>query len=172
MKKYTTYTMIGLSVLLFQCETSTQPPEVKVTQSKLRSSTGVKNPTLINHVTMELDDDVVIIIDQWTSFYVLKGEIDNLASNTSSIFDQTPNDIKPVFDNLNIGIPKLFDTNTIWSRFKVLETDVYSYNSLVSSTDAPIDLSNSKKKKILTAYSNLILQINKNQEKSTQIEFN
>jgi hypothetical protein len=42
----------------------------------------------------------------------------------------------------------------------------------LSSTDAPIDLSNSKKKKILTAYSNLILQINKTHEKSTQIEFN
>lgn len=172
MRNFTTIIIIGLSALLIQCETSNQHSELTAEQPVLRSSTGIKNPILNRMVSIELDDAVVKFIDQWTSFFILKGEVDNMISNNPTLFDKTPNDIKPIFDNLDIGIPELFDNSAIWARFKVLETEVYNYNNQISTNNNSIEGLKSNQDKIVTAYYNLVLQINKIHEKSTQIEFN
>ena len=171
MRRLTTYITIGFFGLLLQCENPKSHPETSSKQTILRSSTGIKNS-----VPKQISGMVIVpvaneLINQWTSFFVLKDEIENLSSNNSSIFDENAASISPVFDNLTIGIPEVFDTNAIWARFKVLETSVFLYNNSAIHNKNPEQLELNKKN-ILTAYNNLILQINKTHEKSTQIEFN
>ena len=169
MTKLTTFISIGFFVLLLQCE-NTSHPETSSKQAILRSSTGIKNNVSKYNSGMVIEPVTNDKINQWTSFFVLKDEIENLNSNNYSIFDQNAAGISTVFDNLNIGIPEVFDTNTIWARFKVLETNVFLYsNATHNKTPEQLDF---YKKNILIAYNNLILQINKNKKKSTQIEFN
>lgn len=162
--------MIGLTTLFFCCENQTEFIETEK-PTVLRSSTGIKDPNFDNTPQFVIDDAALKIIDQWNSCSVLFDEIEKFKSNNPSVFNQTKADIKSIFDNLKIGVPAVFDAETIWARVKVLETRVYIYNENLRTSPGAVDQIKLNKKKINVAYNNLILQINKTHEKSTQIEY-
>ncbi|MDC0571777.1 hypothetical protein OAO52_07770 [Flavobacteriaceae bacterium] len=64
-------------------------------------------------------------------------------------------------------IPGIFNTNTIWARLKVLETEIYLYNEIFN-TNGSQELLKIARKNIALAYQNLVRQINKTHQKATQ----
>ena len=53
----------------------------------------------------------------------IKNEIIKMERDTPSIIELQKNDIKQLFINLDINMPNLLNTNNIWARIKVLETN-------------------------------------------------
>ena len=91
-----------------------------------------------------------------------------MEGDTQSIFELLKNDIKQLFINLDINMPKLLNTNNIWARIKVLETNAYKFYE--ASLKHPKESKQIKETKnnMLSAYNILIHQINKTHEKYTQ----
>jgi hypothetical protein len=161
--------MIGLLSFIFVwgCKSD------KNLEATIETNSSVKHPlielksTTQSNITQEIDDDAMIELDQWTSFFILKKELQKLEQNKANGFQENEKRIETYFKDLNLNIPEIFNTNTIWARLKVLETELYLYNE-ISNVEHSQDLINSARKKSLKAYQNLVRQINKTHEKATQ----
>jgi hypothetical protein len=117
--------------------------------------------------TIEIDDSALTKLDQWTAFFVLEKELKKLEENKSNSFQGNKDEIENYFEELTLNTPEVFDTNAIWARFKVLETEVFLYNEYYGS-EATQELTASARDNVLVAYQNLVRQINKIHEKATQ----
>ena len=117
--------------------------------------------------TLEIDDSALTELDQWTAFFVLEKELKKLEENKSNSFQGNKDEIENYFEELALNTPVVFDTNTIWARFKVLESEVFLYNEIYGS-EATQELTASALENVLVAYQNLVRQINKIHEKATQ----
>ena len=72
-----------------------------------------------------------------------------------------------MFSKLKKDTPPALDNNNIWARIKVLETQSYKfYHNSLEKTSEPLQ-TNDQTNSTLTAYNNLVRQINKTHEKST-----
>ena len=161
--------MIGcLSLtLLLGCRTE-QNTESKIeTTSSEKSPVKKINPNTQNNITLEIDDAALVELDQWTSFFILQKEIIKLEQNKDNGFQENEKRIETYFKGLDLNIPEIFNTNTIWARLKVLETEIYLYNE-ISNTNGTQELIKTTRENIISAYQNLVRQINKTHEKATQ----
>ena len=94
-------------------------------------------------------------------------KVKKLEENKSNSFQGNKDEIENYFQELALNTPVVFDTNTIWARFKVLESEVFLYNEFYGS-EATQELTASARENVLVAYQNLVRQINKIHEKATQ----
>ena len=151
-----------------KCETTANNNEDSTTIGDMKSSTGAKDLDVKKTPLLEVNNTAEKIIEDWTALYILKNEIIKLKEDNTSIFELQKNDIKQLFINLEINMPNLLNTNNIWARIKVLETNAYQFYE--ASTNHPEGSRRIKETKnnTLRAYDILIHQINKTYEKSTQ----
>ena len=142
-------------------------------ESKIETTTSEKSPVkkikqnTQHNVSLEIDDAALVELDQWTSFFVLQKEIVKLEQNKANGFQENEKRIETYFKGLNLNIPGIFNTNTIWARLKVLETEIYLYNEIFN-TNGSQELLKIAQKNIALAYQNLVRQINKTHQKATQ----
>ena len=157
-----------LFTFLTKCETNTNTNEDTSAVEAMKSSTGVKDLDLKTVPLQEVNTPTLKVIEDWTALYVLKNEIIKMEGDTPSIFELQKNDIKQLFINLDINMPNLLNTNNIWARIKVLETNAYKFYE--ASLKHPKGSKQIKKTKnnTLSAYNILIHQINKTHEKYIQ----
>jgi hypothetical protein len=157
-----------LFTFLSKCETNTNTNEDTSAVEVMKSSTGVKDLDLKTVPLQEVNTPTLKVIEDWTALYVLKNEIIKMQRDTPSIFELQKNDIKQLFINLDINMPNLLNTNNIWARIKVLETNAYKFYE--ASLKHPKGSKQIKKTKNNTfiAYNILIHQINKTHEKYIQ----
>lgn len=153
--------------LLLGCR-SEQNTESKIeTTSSEKSPVKKFNPNTQNNITLEIDDAALVELDQWTSFFILQKEIIKLEQNKANGFQENEKRIETYFKGLDLNIPEIFNTNTIWARLKVLETEIYLYNE-ISNTNGTQELIKTTRENIISAYQNLVRQINKTHEKATK----
>ena len=157
-----------LFTFLTKCETNTNTNEDTSAVEVMKSSTGAKDLDLKTVPLQEVNTPTLKVIEDWTALYVLKNEIVKMEGDTPSIFELQKNDIKQLFINLDINMPNLLNTNNIWARIKVLETNAYKFYEVSlkypkGSKQIKLALNNT-----LSAYNILIQQINKTHEKYIQ----
>ena len=157
-----------LFTFLTKCETNTNTNEDTSAVEVMKSSTGAKDLDLKTVPLQEVNTPTLKVIEDWTALYVLKNEIVKMEGDTPSIFELQKNDIKQLFINLHINMPNLLNTNNIWARIKVLETNAYKFYEVSlkypkGSKQIKLALNNT-----LSAYNILIQQINKTHEKYIQ----
>ena len=157
-----------LFTFLTKCETNTNTNEDTSAVEVMKSSTGAKDLDLKTVPLQEVNTPTLKVIEDWTALYVLKNEIVKMEGDTPSIFELQKNDLKQLFINLDINMPNLLNTNNIWARIKVLETNAYKFYE--ASLKYPKGSKQIKKTKsnMLSAYNILIHQINKTHEKYIQ----
>ena len=157
-----------LFTFLTKCETNTNINQDTSAAEVMKSSTGVKDLDLKTVPLQEINTPTIKVTEDWTALYVLKNEITKMEGDTQSIFKLQKNDIKQLFINLDINMPNLLNTNNIWARIKVLETNAYKFYE--ASLKHPKESKQIKETKnnMLSAYNILIHQINKTHEKYTQ----
>ena len=110
-------------------------------------------------------------MNDWNSFKIVENEILKL-NNNELILELSKKDIKEIFQNLEINIPDILDSNHIRSRIKVLETNLCIYYNMTSNYKIDSKYTEQLKNNILSTYYNLLNQINKTHEKSLQILVN
>lgn len=164
-------TLIAYTLLftfLTKCETNTNINQDTPAAEVMKSSTGAKDLDLKTVPLQEINTPTLKVTEDWTALYVLKNEIIKMEGDTQSIFELQKNDIKQLFMNLDINMPNLLNTNNIWARIKVLETNAYKFYE--ASLKHPKESKQIKETKsnMLSAYNILIHQINKTHEKYTQ----
>ena len=154
-------------ILLISCKSEQNA------ESKIETTTSEKSPlkkikqNTQHYVSLEIDDAALVELDQWTSFFVLQKEIVKLEQNKANGFQENEKRIETYFKGLNLNIAGIFNTNTIWARLKVLETEIYLYNEIFN-TNGSQELLKIAQKNIALAYQNLVRQINKTHQKATQ----
>ena len=116
---------------------------------------------------LKIDDAALAELDLWTAFFALQKEVLKLKENKPNAFEESERNLKIYFKDLNLNIPEVFDTNSIWVRIKVLETGIFLYNEY-SNAEATQALKTTARNNVLTAYNNLVRQINKTHEKQIQ----
>ena len=153
---------------LTKCETNTNINEDTSIVEVMKSSTWAKDLDLKTVPLQEVNTPTLKVIEDWTALYALKNEIIKMEMDTPSIIEFQKNDIKQLFINLDINMPNLLNTNNIWARIKVLETNAYKFYE--ASLKHPKGSKQIKKTKnnTLNAYNTLIHQINKTHEKYIQ----
>ena len=114
-----------------------------------------------------MEDAALAECDQWTSVFMLQKEIEKLEKNIANCFQENEKRIETYFKDLKLNAPEIFNTNTTWARLKVLETELYLYNEIFNAQESQ-ELIKTARQNILSAYQNLVRQINKIYEKSTQ----
>lgn len=152
---------------LINCNTndnSLSKIELKDTSSSIQSENYPQNQSL---TVLEIDDSALAELDLWTAFFVLQKEVLKLEENKPNAFEDKEQNIGVFFKDLTRNIPKLFDTNTIWARLKVLETEVFLYHAYANAEVDDEHVSTARLN-VLLAYYNLVRQINKLHEKETQ----
>ena len=159
-----THTLI--ITFLTKCETFSNDKEDVFTVEVMKSSSGAKNIDSKTVPLQEINTSTLKFIDDWTSLYILKNEIIKMKASTPSIFELQKNDIKQLFVNLEVNMPNLLNTNTIWARIKALETNAYKFHE--ASLKQPKEFKQIKNN-TFRAYNILIHQINKTHEKSMQL---
>ena len=157
-----------LFTFLTKCETNTNTNEDTSAVEVMKSSTGAKDLDLKTVPLQEVNTSTLKVIEDWTALLVLKNEIIKMEGDIPSIFELQKKDIKQLFINLDINMPKLLNTNNIWARIKVLETNAYKFCE--ASLKHPKGSKQIKKTKnnTINAYNILIHQINKTHEKNIQ----
>ncbi|MDA0316439.1 MAG: hypothetical protein O2906_03770 [Bacteroidetes bacterium] len=162
------FTIGWLSLTLFLGCRSEQNVESKIETTRSEKSPLSKLKTNTNtNFTLDIDDAALVELDQWTSFFILQKEIVKLEQNNANSFQENEKRISTYFKDLDLNIPKVFNTNTIWARLKVLETEIYLYNE-ISNSNGTQELLKTARENIIYAYQNLVRQINKTHEKATQ----
>ena len=164
-------TLISYTLLftfLTKCETNTNINQFTSAAEVMKSSTGAKDLDLKTVPLQQMNTPTLKVTEDWTALYVLKNEIIKMEGDTQSIFELQKNDIKQLFINLDINMPNLLNTNNIWARIKVVETNAYKFYE--ASLKHPKESKQIKETKnnMLNAYNILIHQINKTHEKHTQ----
>ena len=153
--------------LLLGCR-SEQNVESKIETTRSEKSPLSKLKTNTNtNFTLDIDDAALVELDQWTSFFILQKEIVKLEQNKANGFQENEKRIGTYFKDLDLNIPEIFNTNTIWARLKVLETEIYLYNE-ISNSNGTQELLKTARENIIYAYQNLVRHINKTHEKATQ----
>ena len=163
---------VGLlcSVCLSKCQTSSDnknfSTELEISQSSILQNKNIESTIIVrtNSTTKE-------ILNDWNSFKILENEILKL-NNSELILELSKKDIKEIFQNLEIDIPSILDSNHIHSRIKVLETNLCIYHDMMSNYKIDLKYTEQLKNNILSTYYNLLNQINKTHEKSLQIFVN
>lgn len=157
-----------LSLMLFLSCKSDQNTvsNIETTIANNSPVTELKSSTK-NSVILEIDDAALAELDQWTSFFMLQKEIEKLEKNIANGFQENEKRIETYFKDLKLNAPEIFNTNTTWARLKVLETELYLYNEIFNAQESQ-ELIKTARQNILSAYQNLVRQINKIYEKSTQ----
>ena len=163
---------VGLlcSVCLSKCQTSSDnknfSTELEISQSSILQNKNIESTIIVrtNSITRE-------ILNDWNSFKILENEILKL-NNSELILELSKKDIKEIFQNLEIDIPSILDSNHIHSRIKVLETNLCIYHDMMSNYKIDLKYTEQLKNNTLSAYYNLLNQINKTYEKSLQILVN
>lgn len=160
---------IFLFTFLTKCESNTNINEDTSAVEVMKSSTGAKDLDLKTMLLQKVNTPTLKVIEDWTALYVLKNEIIKMEEDAPSIFELQKNDIKQLFINLDINMPNLLNTNNIWARIKVLETNTYKFYE--ASLEHPKGSKQIKETKnnMFSAYNILIHQINKTHEKYTQL---
>ena len=157
-------------IFLTRCETNTNTNIDEDTSAVevMKSSPGAKNLDSKTVTLQKVNTPTLKVIEDWTALYVLKNEIIKMEVDTPSIFELQKNDIKQLFINLDINMPNLLNTNNIWARIKVLETNAFKFYE--ASLKYPKGSKHIKETKnnTLSAYNTLIHKINKTHEKYTQ----
>ena len=157
-------------VCLSKCQTSADnknfSTELKISQSSILQNKNIESTIVVktNSLTKE-------ILNDWNSFKMLENEILKL-NNNELIHELSKKDIKEIFQNLEINIPSILDSNHIRSRIKVLETNLCIYHHMMSNYKIELKYTEHLKNNTLSAYYNLLNQINKTHEKSLQILVN
>ena len=157
-------------VCLSKCQTSSDnknfSTELEISQSSILQNKNIESTIIVrtNSITKE-------ILNDWNSFKILENEILKL-NNNELILELSKKDIKEIFQNLEINIPDILDSNHIRSRIKVLETNLCIYQNMTSNYKIDSKYTEQLKNNILSTYYNLLNQINKTHEKSLQILVN
>jgi hypothetical protein len=152
---------------LSKCQTSSDnknfSTELEISQSSILQNKNIESTIVVktNSLTKE-------ILNDWNSFKMLENEILKL-NNNELILELSKKDIKEIFQNLEIDIPSILDSNHIHSRIKVLETNLCIYHDMMSNYKIDSKYTEQLKNNILSTYYNLLNQINKTDEKSLQI---
>ena len=167
-KLFTTLIHILFFTFLTKCETKTNISIHTSAVEVMESSTQSKDLDLKTVPVQKINTPTLKVIEDWTALHVLKNEIIKMEQGNPSIFELQKNDIKQLFINLDINMPKLLNTNNTWARIKVLETNAYKFH--VASLKHPKESNQIKETKnnTLKAYNILIRQINKTHEKYSQ----
>lgn len=126
-----------------------------------------ENPQNQYQNVLNIDNGALAELELWTAFFVLQKEVLKLEENKPNAFEESERNLKIYFKDLNLNIPEVFDTNSIWVRIKVLETGIFLYNEY-SNAKATQALKTTARNTVLTAYNNLVRQINKTYEKQIQ----
>ena len=137
-----------------------------------KSNTGFTKLNIEKYAINTIDMNAGKILEDWTAFYILKNEIKKLESGVSGIFDMGEKDIQEMFSKLKSDTPPVLDNNKIWSRLKVLETHSYKYYHASLERDVDSLQLDKQIHRTLTAYNNLVRQINKTHERDTQFTIN
>ena len=94
-----------------------------------------ENPQNQYQNVLNIDDGALAELELWTAFFVLQKEVLKLEKNKPNAFEESERNLKIYFKDLNLNIPEVFDTNSIWVRIKVLETNAYQFYE--ASTNHP-----------------------------------
>ena len=155
--------LVCLSKCQISADNKNSPTELEISQSSILQNKNIESTIVVktNSLTKE-------ILNDWNSFKMLENEILKL-NNNEPILELSKKDIKEIFQNLEINIPSILDSNHIRSRIKVLETNLCIYQDMISNYKIGLKYTENLKNNILSAYYNLLNQINKTHEKTLQI---
>ena len=143
-------------VCLSKCQTSSDnknfSTELEISQSSIFQNKNIESTIIVrtNSITKE-------ILNDWNSFKILENEILKL-NNNELILELSKKDIKEIFQNLEINIPDILDSNHIRSRIKVLETNLCIYYNMTSNYKIDSKYTEQLKNNILSTYYNLLNQ--------------
>ena len=141
-------------VCLSKCQTSSDnknfSTELEISQSSIFQNKNIESTIIVrtNSITKE-------ILNDWNSFKILENEILKL-NNNELILELSKKDIKEIFQNLEINIPDILDSNHIRSRIKVLETNLCIYYNMTSNYKIDSKYTEQLKNNILSTYYNLL----------------
>ena len=158
-------------VCLSKCQTSSDntkfSTELEISQSSILQNNNTESTIFVrtNSITKE-------ILNDWNGFKILENEILKLNKNNELILELSKKDITEIFQNLEINIPDILDSNHIRSRIKALETNLCMYHHMMSNYKIDLKYTEQLKNNTLLTYYNLLNQINKTHEKSLQILVN
>ena len=152
-----------------QCDTYSKNKQDAITVDVMNSSEFAKDLDLKTVSLQEVNTPTLKIIENWNGFSVLKNEVKKMELNTPSIFELQKNDIKQLFNNLEVDIPNSLNSNNILARIKVLETNAYKFYKASSKYPKSSKQIKEIKNNTLRAYNIFIHQINKTHEKSVQL---
>ena len=122
---------------------------------------------------IQLNDNLKIILSEWTSYKNLVGEIfikDEI--NYKKITNLDKKKIDELFQNMQINIPDFFNSQNILSRISVLKSYIIMYNYVLVNDSLNNDLKEKLEYRLLNSFSDLKNQMNLLHEKSSQIIIN
>jgi len=106
--------------------------------------------------------------EDWLKFQELQEEIVILKKGDLSFFKDEKTILQSFFKDLKVEIPESLNINSILVRLSVLETTILKLEGTSKISNVKKELLLNAIKKVLVAYSNVILQINKKFEKDSQ----
>ena len=161
-------TCLVLFVFLTKCQSNDLPKNETSVNFKYKDN-HTKNSYLDNTIKFELTASSDKIIDDWIAFGVLSEKILYINENEGKKTNTSKEEFKKMFKNLELNTPSSFDNNSIWSRFKVLETNIYKYLETLKTNQSNFEISKKIKNDVAVSYANIVRQINKINEKNSQI---
>ena len=168
-KKNTIFcTSLILFVFLTKCQTNDLPKNETSVNFKYKDN-HINNSYVDNTIKFELTASSEKIINDWIAFGVLREKILYINKNEGKKTNTSKEEIKKMFKNLELNPPSPFDNNSIWSRFKILETNIYMYLETLKINQSNFEKSKKIKNNVAVSYSNIVRQINKINEKNSQI---
>ena len=169
LKKHMVFcTSLILFIFLTKCQTNDLPQNETSVNFKYNDN-HINNSYDDNTIKFELTASSEKIINDWIAFGVLREKILYINKNEGKKTNTSKEEFKKMFKNLEINPPPSFDNNSIWSRFKALETNIYMYLETLKINQSNFEKSKKLKNDVAISYANIVRQINKINEKNSQI---
>jgi hypothetical protein len=129
---------------------------------------SAKDINQIKYTEFALSDLSEKSTEDWLKFQELQEGIMLLKKGDLSFFKDDKAILKSLFTDLKNEIPETLNTPPILVRLSVLETTIFKLEGTSNINNVKKELLLNAIKEVLTAYSNIILQMNKKLEKDSQ----
>lgn len=122
----------------------------------------------LDYIEFVLDSKAEKDFETWAKYIELQNLITNLKQGDVSFFKDNPELFEAFLVDFKATIPEQINTSSILVRIKALETKMYKLQSVTNLSNTSKKTIHEAIKELLTAFSNLNLQINKKFEKESQ----
>lgn len=158
------YLSVFILLCFFSCKKEQENSELIVVKKNDSLLIKEKDIVKLQYTDYILDDRTGNVVERWLDYTKLQEVINNVKKGDLSFFKGDAQTVRDLLKNLKQTIPYEVNTPSILARIAALETKVYKLESISklpnSSKSELLELT----KELLTAFSNLNLQMNKKLE--------